>query len=165
MSSTFFLLDFIYLGLLTESLTSFRTIEVKPFDNLVGNHIPTQMEQYLNQRMMSEFQSLKSSPKIEPYDEFLPQEGVPGTPAESALIFEGFIDDYDAGYAGLRMVELGFNHVAVTVRFQLRNKQTGEILAAASITAQDDRATATTKGAIDRITKRIHKLVNSGFGG
>ncbi len=150
---------------LHESLKPFRAIEVKPLENLVGNHMPPQMERYLNERVMQELQLLKSSPKVVAYDEWLSsQEPASMAPEESALIFEGYIDDYDPGYVGLRLLEFGFNHVAVTVRFQLRDKRSGEIVGAASITAQDDRATATTRGAIDRIAKRIRKFVNPGYG-
>jgi hypothetical protein len=143
---------------LHESLKAFRAIEVKPLENLIGNHLPAPMERYLNERVMHELQSLKSSPKVEAYDESAPSQ-------EFALVFEGFIDDYDPGYVGLRLLEFGFNHIAITVRFQLRDKKTGDIVGAASITAQDDRATATTKGAVDRLAKRIHKFVNPGYGG
>jgi hypothetical protein len=143
---------------LHESLKAFRAIEMKPLENLVGNHLPPPMERYLNERVMQELQSLKSAPKVEAYGESAP-------PQESALVFEGFIDDYDPGYVGLRLLEFGFNHIAITVRFQLRDRKTGEIVGAASITSQDDRATATTKGAVDRLAKRIHKFVNSGYGG
>jgi hypothetical protein len=143
---------------LRESLKAFRTIEVKPLENLAGSHLPSTMERYLNERVMQELQSLRSSPKALAYEEFMPSR-------ESALIFEGFIDDYDPGYLGLRLLEFGFNHVAVTVRFQLRDGRTGEIVGAGSITAQDDRATATTRGVADRIGKRIHKFVNPGYGG
>jgi hypothetical protein len=143
---------------LHESLKTFRTIEVKPLENLVGNHLPAPMERYLNERVMHELQSLKSTPKVEAYDESAPLQ-------ESALVFEGFIDDYDPGYVGLRLLEFGFNHIAVTVRFQLRDKKSGEIVGAASVTAQDDRATGTTRGAVDRLAKRIHKFVNPGYGG
>jgi hypothetical protein len=144
---------------LHENLKAFRAIEVKPLENLVGSHLPPPMERYLNERIMQELGSLKSSPKVEAYDESTaPQR-------ESAVVFEGFIDDYDPGYVGLRLLEFGFNHIAVTVRFQLRDKKTGEIVGAASITSQDDRVTATTKGAVDRLAKRIHKFVNPGYGG
>ena len=44
------------------------------------------------------------------------------------LVIDGFVDDYDPGSLPLRVVELGFNHVAVTVRIRLRDKQSGRII-------------------------------------
>jgi len=139
------------------SFADYRIIEVKPLDNLLLDQLPPAMEQYLNTEVVKQLRELKAKPSITVFDD----EGIAQQPT---LIFEGFIDDYDPGYVGLRLVELGFNHVAVTVRFQLRDKQSGRILGAASITSEDDRVTASTKTSIKRIAGRIRTFVNSGYG-
>jgi hypothetical protein len=143
---------------LSGALDRYRQVEVKPLENLLLGQIPPQMEVYLNQQIFSQLHSVKSKPEIVTLDETQPDPGKP------SLVLEGYIDDYDPGYIGLRFVELGFNHVAVTVRFQLRDRQSGQIVAAASVTAQDDRVTATPRGAINTIARRIRDFVNSGYG-
>jgi hypothetical protein len=139
------------------SFARYRIIEVQPLDNMLADRLPADVEQYINAAIVRQLHQVKGNPAIAIYD-------AEGTPTEPTLVFEGFIDDYDPGYLGLRLVELGFNHIAVTVRFRLRDKQTGQIMEAASITAQDDRVTATSHGAINRIAKRIRTFVNSGYG-
>jgi hypothetical protein len=143
---------------LTGALDSYRVVEVKPLENLLFGQIPPQMEAYLDEEISRQLLSVKSKPEIVGHDE------AQTTQVRPTLVFEGYIDDYDPGYVGLRLVELGFNHVAVTVRFQLRDKQTGEIVGAASITAQDDRVTASPKAAINTIAKRIRSFTSSGYG-
>ncbi len=143
---------------LTDALDGYRVVEVKPLENLLGGQIPSQMEEYLNDQIARQLQSVKSKPEIVKLGE------TQTTDSRPTLVFDGYIDDYDPGYVGLRLVELGFNHVAVTVRFQLRDKQTGQIVGAASITAQDNRVTATPKAAMNTIAKRIRGFVSSGYG-
>jgi hypothetical protein len=139
----------------------YRLLEVKKFDNFMLDQIPPPMEQYLNDRVFKELQaSALFSEVVRPHDEATPEEKVTES-SKPTLIFEGAIDDYSPGYRGLRYLELGFNHVAVTVRFQLRDKLTGEVIGSASITAQDNRATGSAKSAIDRIAKRIDGFMKS----
>ena len=61
------------------------------------------------------------------------------------------------------MLTDGFNHVAVNKRVRLRDKQSGQLLAAASVTAEDDRASGTTRAAIDHATARIRAFVETGY--
>jgi hypothetical protein len=81
------------------------------------------------------------------------------------LVLDGFIDDYDPGYVGLRLVELGLNHQVVTVRIQLQDKQTGAVVGAASVTAQDNRVVGTAKANIGRLVSRVRMFVEAGYGG
>jgi hypothetical protein len=125
------------------------------------------MEVYLNEQIMKALKGMPSSPTVVTSAEDAIGEA-DMTVANSAiptLVVEGELDDYDAGSLPLRVVELGFNHVAVTVRLRLRDKQSGRILAAASITTEDNRATGTTTTAIDHLAKRIRAFVGSGYGG
>jgi len=138
------------------SLTSYRVIEVTPLADLIGERIPPPMERYLNQRVLQAFTGLPSSPATVTG----PVDADTGAPA---LVVDGFLDDYDAGSRPLRVVELGFNHVAVTLRVRLRDKTSGQLLAAASVTAEDDRASGTTRAAIDHATARIRAFVETGY--
>jgi hypothetical protein len=146
------------------TLGEYQVLEVKKLDNLILDQIPPQMEQYIDDKVFKELASLKLFPEVvRQGDEIAPEGANAVTTPKGTLIFEGAIDDYSPGYRGLRYAELGFNHVAVTVHFQLKDKQTGAVIGSASITAQDNRATASTKSAIDRIAKRIKGFINSGF--
>jgi len=146
-------------------LQRYRVIEVLPLDNLLPGLLPEKTESYINDQIFKDMQYLKSRPKVIRTGVIGAVEDETDISPDRTLVFEGYVDDYDAGYAGLRLAELGFNHVAVTIRFQLRNKQSGEIVAAASITSQDDRATGSTKSAINKIANRIKRFINSGYGG
>ena len=141
---------------LRSSLRHYRAIEVVPLADLIGERIPPAMETYLNERLMKALSGLPSSPSIaqSPIDS---RAGMP------TLVVDGFVDDYDAGSRPLRLVELGFNHVAVTVRVRLRDEQSGQLLGAASVTAEDDRASGTTRAAIDHAIARVRAFVETGY--
>ena len=104
---------------LGSSLRHYRVIEVTPLADLIGERIPPSMEQYLNDRVIAAFSSLPSSPTTV-------QGPVDRDATRARLAVDGFLDDYDAGSRSLRVVELGFNHVAVTLRVRLRDKQSGQ---------------------------------------
>ena len=152
---------------LASSLKAYRVIEMKPLDNLLPGHVPPRMEEYLDQQIMNALQGLASSPTVvRSAEDDIREADVTGANGSiPTLVVEGYLDDYDPGSVPLRVVELGFNHVAVTVRLRLRDKQSGQILGAASITTEDNRATGTTKAAIDHLAKRIRTFVGSGYGG
>jgi hypothetical protein len=149
---------------LASSLKTYREIEVRRLENLLPGRIPPRMERYLDDRITGELAGVTSSPHVMQVADELPAGDVVGaTPSARTLVVDGFVDDYDPGSVPLRIVELGFNHVAVTVRVRLRDKQSGEIVGAASITAEDNRATGTTTSAINQVAKRVRTFVNSGY--
>lgn len=150
---------------LSGRLQQYRAIEVQPLDNLILGLLPEKMETYIDDQIFKDLQSIKAKPKVVRYSDFPPAGDDASAYAGPSLVFRGYVDDFDAGYASLRLAEIGFNHVAVTIRFELRDKQTGEVVAAASITSQDDRSTGTTKSAVNKIARRIGSFVNSGYGG
>lgn len=144
-------------------LARYRAIEVRPLDDLLGTRMPAEMQRYLHDRLLRVLDRLPSSPVIVAADDG--ETGVSAEPpaAVPTLVLDGFIDDYDAGSRALRAAELGFNHVAVTVRVRLRDQRTGRLLGAASVTAEDDRASGSTKAAINHLTDRIRDFVAGGY--
>ena len=149
---------------LDTSLARYRVIEVGPLQDLLGARLPADMERYLDAGIFGALGRLPSSPKVVA----AAAGGVGGVvdqppPTEPTLVVDGFVDDYDPGSRALRAVELGFNHIAVTVRVRLRDRQTGRLLGAASVTAEDDRASGTTRAAIDHLTNRIREFVAKGY--
>ena len=149
---------------LPDKLSPYQVLEVRPLDNLVLDRMPAPMERHLNEQIYANLKSLKVFPEItrEGY-EFIIEDPSAKPEVKPTLVFEGSIDDYEPGVRSLRLVELGYNHVAVTVRFQLRDKQTNEILSSSSITAQDDTVSGSTRSAEDKVAKRIGKLVGGEF--
>jgi hypothetical protein len=148
---------------LTISLKPYRVVEVMPLQSLLGGAIPTATERYIDERVMNGLRVLPSSPQVIVLSDAAPAASDASGAATHTLRVEGFIDDLDAGSLPLRIAELGFNHVAVTVRIRLRDKATSQVLGAASFTAQDDRVTASANGAINNVAKRISDYVGSGY--
>jgi len=150
---------------LASSLRGYRVIELRQFTNMLPGRVPASMEQYLGDRVASGLSGLPAAPAVARMTA-LDVEVAAASPAPDAqptLVIEGFLDDYDAGSRALRIVELGFNHVAVTARAQLRDKQSNILLGGISITAEDDRETGTTKQAIERVAGRIDRFVEGGY--
>ena len=145
---------------LATGLERYRVIEVGPLQDLIGARLPADMERYLDDRVLRALDALPSSPRVVAATSGARDEPPATVPT---LVIDGFIDDYDPGSRALRAVELGFNHIAVTVRVRLRDQQTGRLLGAASVTAEDDRASGTTKAAIDHLTSRIRAFVAKGY--
>jgi hypothetical protein len=146
------------------TLRTYRVIEVKPLGDLVGGRVPPAMGRYLNEQIATQLRDLPTGPTV--------VKVAPTTPAQTddgsanlaaAAVLDGYLEDYDAGSRSLRIVELGFNHIAVTVRIQLRDKQSGGLLGAASVTAEDDRASGTTAAAIDHAAGQIREFMETGY--
>ncbi|MEP6915033.1 MAG: hypothetical protein ABJC89_05280 [Acidobacteriota bacterium] len=150
---------------LASSLRGYRVIELHEFSNMLPGRVPAPMERYLGDRIARALSRITAAPVVERVSalDLAVARLSPDTRAEAVLLADGFLDDYEPGSRALRIVELGFNHVAVTVRMQLRDKQSNRLLGAVSVTAEDDRETGTTKAAIDRVASRIGRFVESGF--
>ncbi len=148
------------------SLRAYRVIEVRPLSDLFGARVPPAMERYLDDRIRTALRDLPSSPAVVGVPAPIPgetrDEAADGSP-EATLVVEGFLDDYEEGSRSLRLVELGFNHIAVTVRIRLRDKTSGRLLGAASVTAEDDRASGTIRAAINNTADRIRGFVETGY--
>ena len=149
----------------TAPLSAYQVIEMRPLESLLPGRLPSDLERYLNDRLAQQLHQLPSYPVVERVDpdpwSVTPEERrVSSVPT---LIFEGVIDDYDPGYVGLRLAELGFNHFVLTVRFECRDKDTGRIVAAASVTAQDDRAIARGRPIVDRLAGHVRHFIEAGY--
>ncbi len=148
----------------TSTLRTYRVIETHALENLVPG-MPSELEQYLNDALAQQLSQVESSPTIVRSDPDSASSDALATdaPAVPTLAFEGVIDDYDPGYASLRLVELGLNHLVVTVRINLHDKQTGQTVAAASVTVEDNRVTATSKEMINRLAYHVRTFVEAGY--
>lgn len=148
------------------TLARYQVLEVKKLDNLMLDRVPPQVHTYIDDKIYSEIKSTNLFAEVhrEGYEFIIEDPAAPAKP-KPTVVFEGAIDDYDPGYRGLRFIELGFNHSVVTIRFQLRDKQTGEILSSASITAQNDTPTGSSKSAVNKVAKRIRKMIRAQYQG
>ena len=144
------------------TLKRYHAVEARHFENLVGTRLPPDLEHYLNDQWVRRLQALPVPVAAAQVD--LEREGDAGAPARSpTLLCGGFVDDYDPGYPWLRLAELGFNHLVVTVRIQCRDERTHRVLGAASVTVRDGRVTATGRAAIDRVVRQAEKWLRTGF--
>ncbi len=147
------------------TLRSYRVIEMHPLENLVPT-MPSELERFLTDALADQLHHLASSPAIVQRDpNATPLDASsPDAPTAPTLVLDGEIDDYDPGYVGLRLVELGLNHQVITIRIQLQDKQTGKVVGAASITAQDKTVISTAKQTIRRVASRVRAFVGAGYG-
>jgi hypothetical protein len=142
----------------------YRVIEFIPLADLVGARVPAERVRYLHERIAAELRDLPTAPAVD-----TPAPAVPGAPPDAGdgtvqiLVVDGFLDDYETGSRAMRIAELGFNHIAVTVRVRLRDKASGRLLGAASVTAEDDSASGTTSAAIEHAAERIRAFVETGY--
>lgn len=84
-----------------------------------------------------------------------------GDPANSKiLLLDGFVDDYDDGSRALRIAELGLNYAVVTIRVNLRDGQTMQVLAAASISVYERGTMKTGKSAVHKAAKTVADFVS-----
>jgi hypothetical protein len=132
---------------MASTLRAYGMIEFAPVVNLVGSRVPVTMVHYLHERITATLRALPAN----------------ADPAASTAVVEGFLDDYDAGSRAMRLAEIGFNHIAVTVRIRVLDKSSGRLLGAASITAEDDSASGTTTGAIDNAAERLRAFIATGY--
>jgi hypothetical protein len=147
----------------TASVRDYRVIEVQSLENLLPGHVPPHVEAFVNARILEELRLLSSSPYVLGPDDQQTEAAIPAAPVVPTLLVDGFIDDFDPGIAALRLAELGFNHIALTVRVRLRDKETGQVLGAASVTAQDNRVTATSTATVRRLARRLRSFINGGY--
>lgn len=147
---------------LTVSLQRYRAIELAPVVNLLPAHVTANVPRELGVRLERRLRALPSRPRIEEIgDQMLP--GADAVSSEPALALEVALDDFEAGSRPLRALEVGFNHVAVTVRVRVSREDTGEVLGAVSITAQDDRESGSTSTAMDHVVSAIGHWIGDGY--
>ena len=145
-------------------LQRYQLIRLPPVINLLPAHVSANIPRELGARLERALDALPSRPQIErinPLDD--PPSSLDPAPNPSALVLVAALDDFEAGSRSLRLLEVGFNHVAVTVHVRMSRQDTGEVLGAISVTAQDDRESGTTSEAMDRVVGAIGRWVRNGY--
>lgn len=143
----------------SDDLSRYRILEVQPLENMMLDQITPDLRYYLENKI---FEALSDAKRFDQVVRAEPAGSPEEPPEEPTLVLEGAIDDYHPGYVGLRIFELGYNHISLTIRFQLRDKQTGDVLGSASVTVHENRPNGTPRGAANRVAKEIRKYLRSG---
>lgn len=145
---------------LDSSLRRYRVIEIA-MNDLLPRELGGPVERELSTRLTAVLRKVSTSPAV--MLQAAPAASLTATPHAPVLILDGIIDDYETGSPTLRAADLGFNHAAVTVRFQLRDKDSGRVLGAASITAQDGRPVGGARAAMNHLVHRVGAFVDQGY--
>jgi hypothetical protein len=148
---------------LVASLREYRVIELSPVANLLPAHAPAAVSRDLDARLERALGSMPTGPRVDRMSADVPSSGADRVESEPAVVIDAALDDFDAGSRVLRVFEVGFNHVAVTVRVQASRRDNGDVLGAISVTAQDDRESGSTSAAMDRVVRAIGSWVKDGY--
>ena len=76
------------------------------------------------------------------------------------LVLDGYIDDYTPGIPKLRYIEQGNNHAVLTIRIQLKDKQTTTVLGEINITVENTRVTSNVERMVEKTGKEVVSFVD-----
>lgn len=82
-----------------------------------------------------------------------------GGTSSPVLLLDGFLDNYNAGSRALRLAELGLNHGVVTIRIELKDSNTHEILGSASISVYERGVFRAENSAVHKAAKSVAQFV------
>ncbi len=138
-------------------LRKYKVLAVKKLDNGMLDEIPDSMYNYLNQQIVKAVSKQKLIKEVVPIEDETTLE--PPESAPPTLILEGSLDNYHPGSRGLRLVEVGLNHAAVTIRFQLRDWKTNEVIGSASVAVYEQASSKTVASAVKKASKVTADLI------
>lgn len=153
----------------TEDLRGYKAIEVHQLENLMLDQIPQSSVNQLNLEIAKGLRSLKNFELItDASDSQSPQRDATNQSAvdvavdrsRSVLVLDGYIDDYTPGIPKLRYIEQGNNHAVLTVRIQLKDKQTTRVLAEINITVENTRITSNVARMVEKTGKEVVSFVD-----
>jgi hypothetical protein len=153
----------------SEDLRGYKAIEVHQLENLMLDQIPESSVNQLNLEIAKGLRSLKNfeliteaSDSQRPQGDATNQSGVDVAVdrSRSVLVLDGYIDDYTPGIPKLRFIEQGNNHAVLTVRIQLRDKQTSEVLGEINITVENTRVTSNVERMVEKTGKEVVSYVD-----
>jgi hypothetical protein len=153
----------------SEDLRGYKAIEVHQLENLMLDQIPDSSVQQLNLEITKGLRSLKNFELItDASDSQSPQRDATNQSAvdvavdrsRSVLVLDGYIDDYTPGIPKLRYIEQGNNHAVLTVRIQLKDKQTTTVLGEMNITVENTRITSNVERMVEKTAKEVVRFVD-----
>ena len=153
----------------TEDLRGYKAIEVHQLENLMLDQIPQSSVNQLDLDIAKGLRSLKNfelvtdaSDSQNPQGDTTNQSAVDVTVdrSRSVLVLDGYIDDYTPGIPKLRYIEQGNNHAVLTVRIQLKDKQTTRVLGEINITVENTRVTSNVERMVEKTGKEVVSFVD-----
>jgi hypothetical protein len=153
----------------SEDLRGYKAIEVHQLENLMLDQIPESSVQQLNLEITKGLRSLKNFELIaDASDSQRPQRDATDQSAvnvavdrpRSVLVLDGYIDDYTPGIPKLRYIEQGNNHAVLTIRIQLKDKQTTTVLGEINITVENTRVTSNVERMVEKTGKEVVSFVD-----
>jgi hypothetical protein len=154
---------------ISEDLRDYKAIEVHQLENLMLDQIPESSVQQLNLEITRGLRSLRNFELIaDASDSHSPQGEATNQAAvdvavdrsRSVLILDGYIDDYTPGIPKLRYIEQGNNHAVLTIRIQLKDKQTTTVLGEMNITVENTRITSNVERMVEKTAKEVVRFVD-----
>jgi hypothetical protein len=134
-------------------VVKYKIVAVKKLDNLMLDEIPVSMYNYLNTEIVRDISAKKLFTEVLPIQDEV--ELTDGNNDPPTLLLDGFVDNYNGGSEALRIAELGLNHAVVTIRIELKDAHSSEVLAAASITVYERGIARTGKSAIHKAAESV----------
>jgi hypothetical protein len=153
----------------SEDLRGYKAIEVHQLRNLMLDQIPQSSVNQLNAEIAKGLRSLKNFELItDASDSQSPQRVAANQSAvdvavdrpRSVLVLDGYIDDYTPGIPKLRFIEQGDNHAVMTIRIQLKDKQTTTVLGEINITVENTRVTSNVERMVEKTGKEVVSFVD-----
>ena len=153
----------------SEDLRGYKAIEVHQLENLMLDQIPESSVRQLNLEITKGLRSLKNFVLItDASDSQSPQGDATNQSAVNVavdrprcvLVLDGCIDDYTPGIPKLRYIEQGNNHAVLTIRIQLKDKQTTTVLGEINITVENTRVTSNVERMVEKTGKEVVSYVD-----
>ena len=153
----------------SEDLRGYKAIEVHQLENLMLDQIPESSVQQLDLEITRGLRSLKNFELITDASHSQSPQGdatnqsaidVAVDRSRSVLVLDGYIDDYTPGIPKLRYIEQGNNHAVLTVRIQLKDKQTTTVLGEINITVENTRVTSNVERMVEKTGKEVVSFVD-----
>lgn len=139
-------------------LPKYKIAAVEQLDNMMLDQIPVPVYDELNKeivdgisrsKIFSEVRIITDAAELDP-----PSDGT------NILLLCGSVDDYNAGSRALRVAELGLNHAVVTIRLQLEDASTRQVLGAATITTYERGFTRTGNSAVHKTAAAAAEFIS-----
>jgi len=139
-------------------LTKYKVVAVEQLDNMMLDQIPVPIYDELNKEIVDNI----SRSKIFSDVRIITDEAELDPPSDgtNVLLLRGSVDDYNAGSRTLRVAELGLNHAVVTIRLQLEDASTKQVLGAATITTYERGFTRTGNSAVHKTAAATAEFIS-----
>lgn len=135
----------------------YELLAVEKLDNQMLEAMPLYHYDYLNEQIVGAIENRKLFPEVRLFE--YEEELEPLQDAPKTLIFEGSVENYHSGHRTLRAVELGLNNAAVTIRFRLKDRASGEVVGAATISVYERAGHAAVEDGMQKVAESVAEFL------